>query len=185
MKVYNLGKLEIVLQQGDITEVEADAIVNAANSYLSHGGGVAYAIVKKGGYEIQRESDEYIRKHGPVPVGEVAVTSAGKLKAKYVIHAVGPKYGVEPEDKLESAIRRSLEKAEELGLSSIALPAISTGIYGYPYEICARIMAEVFLKFSPKTLKKIYVVLYSREAYNVFEREFDRKLKETNVKNSK
>lgn len=184
MKVYNLKSFDVILEKGDITEVEADAIVNAANSYLSHGGGVAYAIVKKGGYKIQEESDEYVRKHGPVSVGDVAVTSAGRLKAKYIIHAVGPRYGIETDDKLESAIRKSLEKAEELKLSSIAFPAISTGIYGYPYEICARIMADVLLQFKPKILRKIYVVLYGDEAYKVFETTFDQKLaKETNVKN--
>ncbi|MCY0859628.1 MAG: ADP-ribose-binding protein, partial [Sulfolobaceae archaeon] len=146
---------------------------NAANSYLQHGGGVAYAIVKKGGYVIQKESDEYVRKHGPVPVGDVAVTSAGKLKAKYVIHAVGPRYGVEGEDKLESAVLKSLQKAEELNLTSIALPAISTGIYGYPYEICARIMAKVLKDYKPKTLKRAIVCLYNQEAYDVFKKIFD------------
>ncbi len=169
MREFKLGNgLTVQVIEGDITEVEADAIVNAANSYLQHGGGVAYAIVSKGGYVIQRESNEYVKKYGPVPVGDVAVTSAGRLKAKYVIHAVGPKYGVEGDDKLESAIRRSLEKAEELGLSSIALPAISTGIFGYPYEVCARIMAKVIKEFKPSSLKLIKVVLYGDEAYNVF-----------------
>ncbi|AWR98014.1 ADP-ribose-binding protein [Acidianus sulfidivorans JP7] len=177
MKIYSLNSLEIYLQKGDITEVSADAIVNAANSYLSHGGGVAYAIVKKGGYEIQKESDEYVKKYGPVNTGDVAVTSAGKLKAKYVIHAVGPRYGIEGGDKLESAIRKSLEKAEELGISSIAFPAISTGIYGYPYSVCARIMVNTFQNFNPKNLKKILVVLYDDEAYRVFEEEFDKKLR--------
>ncbi|QXJ35589.1 ADP-ribose-binding protein [Saccharolobus shibatae] len=169
--------LEIHLIKGDITEVEADAIVNAANSYLQHGGGVAYTIVKKGGYVIQKESDEYVEKHGPVPVGEVAVTSAGKLKAKYVIHAVGPRYGIESEDKLESAISKSLLKADELSLTSIALPAISTGIYGYPYEICARIMASVLRNYKPVTLRKVIVCLYSQDAYDVFKEVFDSILK--------
>ncbi|WP_338603727.1 ADP-ribose-binding protein [Sulfolobus tengchongensis] len=169
--------LEVHVIKGDITEIEADAIVNAANSYLQHGGGVAYAIVKKGGYVIQKESDEYVKKYGPVPVGDVAVTTAGKLKAKYIIHAVGPRYGVETDDKLESAIRRSLEKADELNLSSIALPAISTGIYGYPYETCAIIMAKVLNSYRPKTLGKVLVVLYSDEAYEVFKNTFDNFLK--------
>ncbi|MEW9492319.1 MAG: ADP-ribose-binding protein [Candidatus Aramenus sulfurataquae] len=168
--------LSVQLLKGDITEVEADAIVNAANSYLQHGGGVALAIVRKGGYEIQRESDEYVRRHGPVPVGDVAVTSAGRLKAKYVIHAVGPRYGVEGEEKLESAVRRSLEKAEELGLKSIALPAISTGIYGYPYEICARLTAKVLKEFKSSSLRLVKVVLYGDEAYKVFQEVFEREM---------
>lgn len=172
---YKLSdNLEIIIMKGDITEVEADAIVNAANSYLSHGGGVAYAIVKKGGYEIQKESDEYVRKFGPVPVGDVAVTGAGKLKAKYIIHAVGPRYGIEEDEKLESAIKRSLEKAEELNLVSIAFPAISTGIYGYPYHICAKIMAKVFKNYKARKLRKIIVVLYDDEAFSVFKNVFDR-----------
>ncbi|AAK43008.1 ADP-ribose-binding protein [Saccharolobus solfataricus] len=169
--------LEIYLIKGDITEIEADAIVNAANSYLQHGGGVAYAIVRKGGYIIQKESDEYVKKFGPVPVGEVAVTSAGKLKAKYVIHAVGPRYGIEGEDKLESAIFKSLLKADELSLSSIAMPAISTGIYGYPFEICARIMANVLKGYKPKTLRKVMICLYTKDAYDVFKSIFNSILK--------
>lgn len=176
MKTYKTRNLLIELIQGDLTEVEADALVNAANSYLKHGGGVAYAIVRKGGYEIQRESDDYVRRFGPVPVGEVAVTKAGKLKAKYIIHAVGPRYGIEGEDKLESAIRRALEKADELNLASIALPAISTGIYGYPYDLCARIMAKVIKEYSPKTLKKVIVCLYTKESYKIFEEIFDKTL---------
>ncbi|AAY80598.1 ADP-ribose-binding protein [Sulfolobus acidocaldarius] len=174
---YKLSNgLEVILENGDITKVEADAIVNAANSYLSHGGGVALAIVRSGGYIIQEESDEYVRRNGPVPVGEVAVTTAGKLKARYVIHAVGPRYGIEGDDKLESAIRRSLEKADELKLSSIALPAISTGIYGYPYEICARIMSKVMKEYKPKFLKRILVVVYGDQAYSVFKKVFDNSL---------
>ncbi len=171
---YNINDLKVILIQGDITEVSADAIVNAANSYLMHGGGVAYAIVKKGGYEIQEESNRYIKEHGPVKVGEVAVTGAGRLNARYVIHAVGPRYGVEGDDKLESAVRKSLEKADELKLTSIALPAISTGIYGYPYHTCARIMANVLKEYKPRTLKSVIIVLYDSEAYHVFKNVFDK-----------
>jgi O-acetyl-ADP-ribose deacetylase (regulator of RNase III) len=171
---YRINDLKITLIQGNITEVSADAIVNAANSYLMHGGGVAYAIVKKGGYEIQEESNRYIKEHGPVKVGEVAVTGAGRLNARYVIHAVGPRYGVEGDDKLESAVRKSLEKADELKLTSIALPAISTGIYGYPYHTCARIMANVLKEHKPRTLKSVIIVLYDSEAYHVFKNVFDK-----------
>ncbi|BFH72780.1 ADP-ribose-binding protein [Sulfurisphaera javensis] len=170
--------MKVKIVKGDITEIEADAIVNAANSYLEHGGGVALAIVKKGGYIIQKESREYVKKYGPVPVGGVAVTSAGKLKAKYVIHAVGPRYGLEGEDKLEEAIRNSIRKAEELRLTSIALPAISTGIYGYPYEICAMKMAKV-IKEEYKNLKHlnmIIIALYSEEAYRIFVEILEREL---------
>ena len=175
--VYSLKNgLTVEVIKGDITEENVDAIVNAANSYLQHGGGVAWAIVKKGGEEIQRESDEYVRKYGPIPTGGVAVTRAGKLKAKYIIHAVGPRYGVEGEDKLELAIKNSLLKADELGLESIAIPAISTGIYGYPYEICVKVMARVLKNYAPKTLKKVRVVLYTQDAYDVFKNVFDNEL---------
>lgn len=177
MKEYKINDVKVRLVKGDITEIQADAIVNAANSYLEHGGGVAYAIVKKGGYEIQKESREYVRKYGPVPVGGVAVTSAGRLNAKYVIHAVGPRYGVEGVEKLEEAIRNSLRKAEELGLKSIAFPAISTGIYGYPYEDCARAMMKVFTTERLSSVREIIVCLYTDEAYNIFEKVFDEMMK--------
>jgi len=185
VKEYKFKNLTILLIQGDITELKVDAIVNAANSYLKHGGGVAGAIVRKGGRIIQEESDRYVREHGVVPTGSVAVTTAGKLKAKYVIHAVGPIYGDENGDeKLASAIRSSLEKAEELGAESIALPAISTGIYGYPYDRCASIMFNEIMKFSEKarSVKKVIVCLYGDEAYNVFERTFESNYKTLKLK---
>ncbi len=177
MKVYNVRGVEVVLLQGDITDVEADAIVNAANQYLEHGGGVARAIVRKGGEAIQLESREWVRRYGPVPVGGVAVTTAGRLKAKYVIHAVGPIYG-DPEGdvKLASAVKNSLAKAEELNLESIALPAISTGIFGYPLDRAAYIMANVIKNYEYKKLKRVLVVLYTDDAYNVFVEVFNKVL---------
>jgi len=173
---FSLGLLTIELVEGDITELEADAIVNAANEYLKHGGGVAAAIVRKGGNAIQEESARYVREHGPVPVGGVAVTGAGRLKAKYVIHAVGPRYGdPQGDEKLASAIKNSLLKADELGLESIAIPAISTGVFGYPYERCARIMAKVLKEYAPgaKSLRRVFVCLYGKEAYETFRRVFE------------
>lgn len=172
-----IGNLEVELVKGDITLLEVDAIVNAANRYLKHGGGVAGAIVRRGGKEIQEESDEYIKKHGPLEVGEVAVTRAGKLKARYVIHAVGPVYGdPEGDEKLAKAIRNSLAKAEELKLRSIALPAISTGVYGYPLERCAEIMFREISDFSKEAsnLKKVIVCLYDNKAFNVFKDVFEK-----------
>ncbi|ABP49870.1 Appr-1-p processing domain protein [Pyrobaculum arsenaticum DSM 13514] len=167
---FKVGGVEVVLMKGDITEVEADAIVNAANSYLEHGGGVAGAIVRKGGAIIQEESREWVRRHGPVPVGGVAVTSAGRLRAKYVIHAVGPRCGVEPIEKLGEAVRNALRKAEELGLSSIAFPAISTGIFGCPYDAAALQMAQAIKEAAPqlRSVRRIMVVLYGEEAFQKF-----------------
>jgi len=124
-----LGDTTIEAVLGDLTGEEVDAVVNAANSHLAHGGGLAGAIVRRGGRIIQEESDRL----APVPVGSVAVTGAGSLPARWVIHAVGPRWGEgDEESKLRSAIRRSLERARELGAASLAIPAISTGIFGYP-----------------------------------------------------
>src|SRR5688500_1929772 len=123
----------IQLVQGDITMEEVDAIVNAANEHLQHGGGVARTISKKGGPTIQQESDAWVREHGRVSHARPAWTSGGHLPAKYVIHAVGPVWGDGKEDnKLEAAVTGSLRLADELKCSSIALPAISTGIFGFP-----------------------------------------------------
>lgn len=174
MRSYKINDVEIVLIEGDITELEADAIVNAANPYLEHGGGVALAIVRKGGYVIQEESREYVRRFGPVRVGGVAVTSAGRLKARYVIHAVGPVFGdPEGDSKLASAIKSSLDKAEELGLHSVAFPAISTGVYGYPYRRAAELMAEVLKNYSYRSVRRVVVCLYGSEAFREFEKVFD------------
>ena len=144
--------VEIV--NGDITREDVDAIVNAANSSLKHGGGVAGAIVKAGGKIIQEESDEYVSKHGPVKTGEVAVTGAGSLPAKYVIHAVGPVWrggqNKEPE-LLASAVRNVLKEASKLNLKSVSIPAISSGIFGFPKELCAEIFANEIESFLNNT----------------------------------
>ena len=138
------------IRQGDLTLEDVDAVVNAANSHLAHGGGVAGAIVRRGGYVIQEESDRWVAEHGAVPTGQVAVTSAGSLPCKTIIHAVGPVWhggSAHEEDLLESAVLNSLLKAEELKLSSIALPAISSGIFGFPKERCAEIMIAAAVDF--------------------------------------
>jgi O-acetyl-ADP-ribose deacetylase len=133
--LFQNARIRII--RGDLTESDVDAIVNAANSYLQHGGGVAGAIVRKGGHTIQEESD----KIGHVPVGGVALTSGGKLKAKFVIHAVGPRWGEgDEEDKLKKAVKNSLALASEKGFKTLSMPAISAGIFGFPKEQCAQIM---------------------------------------------
>ncbi len=150
LKEWNVKGIKVEIDICDITKDDSEAIVNAANSSLKHGGGVAWAIVRAGGYGIQKESDDYVKKYGPVPTGNVAVTSAGRLKAKYVIHAVGPiwKGGKNKEDDmLFKAVYNSLAKADELGVRSIAMPAISTGIYGFPKERAARIFGKAIAKF--------------------------------------
>lgn len=131
------------LVEGDLTEETVEAIVNAANRHLQHGGGVAGAISRRGGPEIQAESDAWVRQHGPVSHDQPAYTSGGWLPCRYVIHAVGPVWGAGNEDaKLAAAVGGSLRRAEELGLASIAFPAISTGIFGFPKERAAWILLE-------------------------------------------
>ena len=159
--------------QGDITIEEVDAIVNAANEQLQHGGGVAWAISKKGGATIQRESDAWIRQHGRVHHARPAWTSGGLLPAKYVIHAVGPVWGDGDEDnKLKSATTGSLRLADELKCSSIALPAISTGIFGFPKERAAKIIFSAIENFlvdnSSSGLKIIKLVLFDQSTVDVF-----------------
>jgi O-acetyl-ADP-ribose deacetylase len=145
-------KLEIV--QGDITTEQVDAIVNAANAELQHGGGVAWAISRRGGDAIQRESNEWVRKHGSVSHTEPAYTGGGKLPCKYVIHAVGPVWGEGDEDgKLAAAIHGSLRRADELKLESIAFPAISTGIFGFPKERAAGIIFATIEKYFTENTK--------------------------------
>jgi O-acetyl-ADP-ribose deacetylase (regulator of RNase III) len=137
------GKI-IRLVRGDITSRHVDAVVNASNSYLKHGGGVAAAIVRKGGQEIQEESN----KIGFVPVGSAAITTCGKLPCKAVIHAVGPRMGEGNEDvKLRSAIRTSLLLATERKFRDIAIPAVSSGIFGFPKDRCAAILTSESLNF--------------------------------------
>jgi O-acetyl-ADP-ribose deacetylase (regulator of RNase III) len=135
-----VGRGEIAVVLGDLTEEATDAIVNPANSALAHGGGVAGAIVRRGGEEIQRES----LGKAPVPVGGAAVTGAGRLRCRWVIHAVGPVWGEGgEEDKLRSAVGSALARGEELGLASLAMPGISTGIFGYPKSDGCRVILEV------------------------------------------
>ena len=163
----------IQIVQGDITTEEVDAIINAANEHLQHGGGVAWAISKKGGSTIQKESDAWVRKHGRVPHARPAWTSSGLLPAKYVIHAVGPVWGDGDEDnKLEAAVTGSLRVAEELKCSSVALPAISTGIFGFPKGRAAEIIFSTIEKYfvdNPTTmLKTIKLVLFDQSTVDVF-----------------
>jgi O-acetyl-ADP-ribose deacetylase (regulator of RNase III) len=158
----------IELQKGDITSLDTDAIVNAANSLLILGGGVAGAIRTKGGPSIQEECNRI----GETPVGQAVITGGGSLKARHVIHAVGPMMGEGDEDsKLKSATLSSLKVADENSLHTIAFPAISTGIFGYPLEKCSRIMLETALEYASKEtgLQRIIFCLYDDEAFSQFE----------------
>jgi O-acetyl-ADP-ribose deacetylase len=164
-------KLQIA--QGDITAETVDAIVNAANSLLEHGAGVAGAIVRRGGPIVQAESHQWVREHGLVTHSDPAVTPAGNLACRYIIHAVGPRWGEGEEDeKLEAAIRGSLRLADQLDLESIAFPAISTGIFGFPRSLAARVMLSAiqgYLTNHPASnLKLIRLVLYDQETLHAF-----------------
>ena len=157
----------IELVEGDITRVEADALVNAANNRLLMGGGVAGAIRRAGGKEIEEEAV----KKGPIPIGEAVATGAGRLRARYIIHAdvMGLDFHTDGE-KIRAATRNSLLRAEELGLKSIAFPALGTGVGGFPLDECARIMlAEVRQYLQGKTgLERVIFVLRGEEAYKAF-----------------
>lgn len=162
------------LVKGDITKRNVDAIVNAANSYLKHGGGVARAIVRKGGAIIQEESD----KIDYVSVGSVAITTGGRLPCKSVIHAVGPQMGEGDEDhKLKSAVENILKLATEKKFRSISMPAISSGIFGFPKDRCAKILigeSKKFVKENQGTsIQLVEFCIYDDETYNHFKHEFD------------
>jgi O-acetyl-ADP-ribose deacetylase (regulator of RNase III) len=168
--------LQIV--QGDITTEEVDAIVNAANEYLQHGGGVAWAIVKRGGDVIQKESDKWIKQHGLVSHAHPAWTSGGTLPANYIIHAVGPVWGDGDEDKkLTDAVTGCLRVADELKLLSIAMPAISTGIFGFPKERAAGIIFSAIEKYfsdeQSSTLKIVRIVLFDDATIQPFLKVWD------------
>lgn len=143
------GGKTLALYQGDLTEERVDAIVNAANEGLDHGGGLAGAIVRKGGMEIQYESDRL----GKVKTGQAVVTGAGKLPCRWVIHAVGPVWPgnrtpEESEALLARAATEALERAREKGCKSIAFTAISSGIFGFPKDRCARVLTEALVSWA-------------------------------------
>jgi O-acetyl-ADP-ribose deacetylase (regulator of RNase III) len=159
--------LQVIL--GDLTREAVDAIVNAANSNLAHGGGLAGAIVDRGGRSIQTESESV----APVAVGEAVVTRAGRLPCRHVIHAVGPRWGSGDEETLlRSAVRASLERAVEVEARSIAVPAISTGIFGYPKEAGTRTIVDEtrsWLRAHPGSkLETIRLTAFDRPTADLF-----------------
>lgn len=159
--------MKIKVIQGDITEQEVDAVVNAANDHLWMGAGVAGAIKRKGGIEIEREA----MGKGPIPVGEAVVTTAGKLKARYVIHAaVMGQDLITSEEYVRSATLNSLRRAEELKLKSVVFPAFGTGVGGFPVDECARIMLDAVRNFSAKAEypEEIRFVLFDKERYEIW-----------------
>jgi O-acetyl-ADP-ribose deacetylase (regulator of RNase III) len=166
-----VGGASLRLVQGDITLRDVDAIVNAANSHLKHGGGVAGAIVRSGGEVIQEESDLI----GFTPVGTAVITTAGVLAARHVIHAVGPRMGEGDEDaKLQSAVESVLQLAKGNGFRSISMPAISSGIFGFPKDRCARILVSTsreFLRTNEGAMDLVEFCVYDETTAEHFLRE--------------
>ena len=179
LKSVKYRGVDIEIVRGDITQENVDAIVNAANGYLMHGGGVAGAIVRRGGYEIQEESNEIINKRGKIRTGEAVVTSGGKLKARYVIHAVGPVWNggnLDEDSLLFNAVYNSLRRADELKLKSISMPAISTGIFRFPKERAVGIFSKAIKKFLDEhkntTLQKIRLCNIDEKTSQIFASKF-------------
>ncbi|MBF0169802.1 MAG: macro domain-containing protein [Nitrospinae bacterium] len=167
-----VGPVELIV--GDIVSCPVDAIVNPSNEQLILGAGVSGAIAAAAGPTVQQEMTAI----GDCAVGEAVVTGAGALPYRAIIHTVGPRKGEGQEDlKLQRATKACLDRAEELGLSSIAFPAVSTGVFGFPLEQCAMIMLTVVLDhFSPgagRSLQKVVFCLHDREAYETFSRTLD------------
>ena len=175
--MYSLAE-RIVIQQGDIAEMDVDAIVNAANNDLILRAGVAGAILRKGGETIQKECNEI----GSIPVGYAAITGAGKLKARYVIHAASMGLGDVPttSKSLRTSTVHSLRLATERKLKTIAFPAVGTGVSGFPIDECAQIMlseAARHLK-GDTSLEKIYFVLFDDAARETFQRTWEKMLRD-------
>ena len=160
-------KEKIRILQGDLTDQAVDAVVNAANSRLQLGGGVAGAIRRRGGMSIQDECDTI----GAIPLGEAAVTGAGQLKARYVIHAASMRLGqATSEENLRLSTRNSLLRASEKGLRSVAFPAVGTGIAGFPMRRCAEVMLQEAAEHlrGETSVEDVRFVLYDSAAYQTF-----------------
>jgi O-acetyl-ADP-ribose deacetylase (regulator of RNase III) len=171
---FHINQATISLVEGDITTQATNAIVNAANRGLMGGGGVDGAIHRAGGPAILRECRQIIAHQGPLPTGQAVITTGGKLKARYVIHTVGPVWqggNAHEAELLASAYRESLKLAAERQLTSIAFPSISTGAYGYPVEQASRVALNTvadFLKTSATSIREVVFVLHSSGDYDTY-----------------
>jgi O-acetyl-ADP-ribose deacetylase (regulator of RNase III) len=163
-----VGRAEVILERGDITEMDVDAVVNAANNHLWMGGGVAGAIKRKGGETIEQEAVA----RGPISVGEAVITAAGDLKARHVIHAAGMGQDLRTnEDLVRRATHSSLILAEEKKLATLAFPAIGCGVGGLSAHLCARAMLGEVVEFlqESESLEKVIFVLFDEGTYRIFQ----------------
>jgi O-acetyl-ADP-ribose deacetylase len=170
----NVGDARLYIKQGDLTQEASEAIVNAANSGLMGGGGVDGAIHRAGGPAILEECRRIVAERGRLPAGQAVITTAGKLKAKYVIHTVGPIWnggGRGEAETLASAYRESLKLAAANNIKSVVFPSISTGAYGYPLKEAAEIALKTIKEFlfTPTSVKEAGMVLWGEENYRAYE----------------
>ena len=157
--------LELEVREGDIAAIEADAVANAANDALWMGAGVAGALKRAGGDEIEREA----MAQGPIPLGSAVATTAGRLPARYVVHGAVMGQDLRTDaDLVRRTTRSCLELADELGCRSLALPAFGTGVGGFPLDECARIMVGEARGFEPQALERVFFVVFGSAAYDAF-----------------
>jgi putative ATPase len=174
VETHEIGSTTIAVMEGDITAMDVDVVVNAANADLVHGGGVAAAIADAGGPSITAESEAWVQEHGRVPFGGAAVTTAGEMPASFVVHVVGPVYeggGRGEEERLRAAVLAALDAAHGLGGRTVAMPAISTGIYGYPRDEATGVIVSAaadWARSHPKTLKEIRLVAFDPDTATAF-----------------
>ncbi|HSK97511.1 MAG TPA: macro domain-containing protein [Euzebyales bacterium] len=170
---HQIGQATLYAVQADLTAIDADAVVNAANEQLAHGGGVAAALSRAGGGDVQRESDAWVAEHGPVGPGQAAVTTAGNMPAAHIVHVVGPRYrpGQDNAGLLRQAVGAALGAAADAGAASVALPAISAGIFGYPPAEATAVIAQAcaqWLDEHPGGLRAVLLVGYDDRSAGMF-----------------
>ncbi len=171
--VVRVGGTTVAVVDGDITALDVDVIVNAANEHLAHGGGVAAAIARAAGQELVEASRRWVAQHGPLHPGEAAITTGGELAAGHVIHVVGPRYrsGADNAARLRAAVHAALDASARIGASRVALPAISAGIFGYPLREATAVIVDAVVDWAvghPGALEEVLLVAYAPEASRSF-----------------
>lgn len=173
LAVRHIGDATLLVVKADLTALDVDAVVNAANEHLAHGGGVAMALARAGGPAVQRESDEWVARNGPLAAGQAAVTTAGEMPANHVIHVVGPRYrrGRDNAGLLREAVRAALDAAATSGAQTVALPAISAGIFGYPADEASTVISAScaeWLSEHPGAMDAVVLVGFDRASADLF-----------------